>query len=362
MQALQKYLETVSTDKALRELYSASLSAFTREQDLPFRTLVVLLLNMLKRSVSVEIRRFFHHIKKASCTKAAFCMQRKKLKAEFFQSWNDVLIRSFHQEYGKNAARWKGFTLCAIDGSVFNLPDTPELRELYGCASSEKGTHGAVARSAILYDVLNKLVIAGYLHPYLSSERAAVAPLLRHLPKNSLITFDRGYPCYWMFYLLQAHSQCKFVMRVSTGFNKEVKQFVQSPQTDAILHLQPGYEAMKTLQEAGYPVTKETTVALRFVKVILSTGETEVLATNLTDPACYTAEDLKQVYHLRWGVETFYGIAKKRVTDRIFQWDKAPLHFVGFLRHFVCVQLVKPYRKAKYSLSGSGKQASQACV
>jgi hypothetical protein len=123
-------------------------------------------------------------------------MQRRKLKAEFFQSWNDVLTQIFYQEYGQDAARWKGFTLCAIDGSVLNLPDTAELRELYGCSSSKKGTHGAVARSAILYDVLNKLVLAGCLHPYLSSERAAVEPLLPHLPENSLLTFDRGYPCY----------------------------------------------------------------------------------------------------------------------------------------------------------------------
>jgi hypothetical protein len=37
------------------------------------------------------------------------------------------------------------------------------------------------------------------------------------------------------------------------------------------------------------------------VKVKLSTGEDEILLTNLFDQEVYTLDDLKELYALRWG-------------------------------------------------------------
>jgi hypothetical protein len=48
-------------------------------------------------------------------------------------------------------------------------------------------------------------------------------------------------------------------------------------------------------------------ITYRLVKVILPTGETEVLMTNLDES--FTISDLSEIYHLYWGVETaFNGI------------------------------------------------------
>jgi hypothetical protein len=49
------------------------------------------------------------------------------------------------------------------------------------------------------------------------------------------------------------------------------------------------------------------------VKIVLNTGETEVLVTNLYDTDSYTKEELKEVYHLRWGIETYYGYMKEEL-------------------------------------------------
>jgi hypothetical protein len=54
-------------------------------------------------------------------------------------------------------------------------------------------------------------------------------------------------------------------------------------------------------------------IKVRFVRVILDNGDTEVLVTSLTDENLYTVSDLKELYHLRWGIETFYGIVKERL-------------------------------------------------
>jgi len=51
----------------------------------------------------------------------------------------------------------------------------------------------------------------------------------------------------------------------------------------------------------------------RFVWVRLSTGEIEVLVTSRLDEEKYTTQMLKELYHLRWGVEGFFGVLKERL-------------------------------------------------
>jgi IS4 transposase len=55
------------------------------------------------------------------------------------------------------------------------------------------------------------------------------------------------------------------------------------------------------------------TITVRFVRVMLSTGEIEVLVTSLLDSDKYTAQMLKELYHLRWGIETLFGVLKERL-------------------------------------------------
>lgn len=314
---LKIFLEQAASNVELRSLYSFSEKDFTRDRSLPFCTLVLFILNLPKRSLSIELKSFFGLLGKKSCSKAAFCMQRAKLKPNFFESWNAMLISRFYYHYGAKVKRWKGFILLAIDGSVFSLPDKKELRTLYGSASNGKGQQGVVARSGIVYDVLNQLVIAGKLHSYLTSERSVIKELLKHTPKDSLLTFDRGYPGFELFYLL-TQQQYRFVMRVSTQFNNTIKAFYRSSRQDSIESFYPSLEVVKQMRKMGIEVSRETSISLRLVKVLLNTGETEILITNLYSEQKYSINDLRKVYFLRWGVETFYGTAKNQLQIECF--------------------------------------------
>ena len=51
---------------------------------------------------------------------------------------------------------------------------------------------------------------------------------------------------------------------------------------------------------------------IRLVRVILDNGEIEVLATNVSS-AVIPAKAFKKLYHLRWGIETFFLILKDRL-------------------------------------------------
>jgi hypothetical protein len=65
----------------------------------------------------------------------------------------------------------------------------------------------------------------------------------------------------------------------------------------------------KQVKKLGLP----STIKIRLVKVILSTGEVEVLATSLLTETIFSEEDFKYLYSLRWGVETFFSKVKGRL-------------------------------------------------
>jgi hypothetical protein len=85
---------------------------------------------------------------------------------------------------------------------------------------------------------------------------------------------------------------------------------LQSSKNSKIIDLKSSSNAIATLREHGYIITPETTIKVRMVKVILSSGEVEILLTNLDYQNLYTNEDLTFLYGLRWGIETSYGKQK----------------------------------------------------
>ncbi|OJH30291.1 Transposase DDE domain protein [Wolbachia endosymbiont of Armadillidium vulgare] len=65
----------------------------------------------------------------------------------------------------------------------------------------------------------------------------------------------------------------------------------------------------RQLRKLGLP----DEMKFRLVKIILSSGEVEVLVTSLLDEQSFTVEEFERLYYLRWGVETFFSRLKGRL-------------------------------------------------
>ena len=63
------------------------------------------------------------------------------------------------------------------------------------------------------------------------------------------------------------------------------------------------------MEKLGLPMK----LTVRFVRVLLDTGEYEVLVTSLLDEFLYPTAEFLELYQLRWGIETFYGLLKTRL-------------------------------------------------
>jgi hypothetical protein len=88
----------------------------------------------------------------------------------------------------------KGLRWMAIDGTVFDLPDTEENERVFGYPGSPKGTKAAFpkARLVILVELGTHIITDALISPYRIGERVRAIKLLRSVEQGMLVTWDRG--------------------------------------------------------------------------------------------------------------------------------------------------------------------------
>ncbi|MDF1516324.1 MAG: hypothetical protein P1P79_00125, partial [Lutibacter sp.] len=246
---LKAFLNVISSKPELKELFTGKPSDFSRNRKLTFDRTIFLILNMLKRSLAIEVREFFELIgnENISCSKAAFTIQRKKLKSSFFELWNKLLVDCFYNYYGENVKKWNNFLLIGVDGSTAYLFDKKEVKNYFGVQENQF-TQTPIARVMKFYDVLNKINIFSKICSIKISEQAIVSNHLEKLPENSLSIYDRGFPSFSLMYLLINQERTRhFVMRCKSCFNKQVIAFVNSSQDDIIVEMFPNDNAIEKI-------------------------------------------------------------------------------------------------------------------
>jgi hypothetical protein len=308
--------------------YKVSKTDFTRNRKQSFHSSIVFMINFLTKSLSAEIENFIHFIsqnikeKAIVCfTKSAFVQCRKKIKPEAFKYLSDSLIEEFYTDNDDSIKLWNGFRVLAVDGSRLNLPDTQELEKIYGRTKNQSETGVVQARISVLYDVLNKFAIDGSLSPLSTGESVLALNHLAFAKGKDLIIYDRGYPS---FNLIYEHFEkgIDFLIRVKADFSNITREFYKSGLYSDIVQIKPGKNTK--LSDKSY--TKETSKAVRLVKIELSSGEVEILITSLLDSAKYPDSIFKDLYFLRWGVETFYDELKNKIKAE---------HFSGYSGHSI---------------------------
>ncbi len=235
-----------------------------------------------------------------------------------FIDLNRQLVDSIYEQK-VHYKTWKGFRLCAIDGSSIRLPNEPNITDHFGFQKGkENQAPCAMGMTSVFYDVLNHIVIDSSVNPNNTSERKCAEEHLNHAGKNDLIIYDRGYTAFWLYALHIKHHHA-FVVREKTNQNLLVKAFIKSNKKEAIVTLKPNKISMRHCKERNLPVTP---IALRLVRVDLP-NEVEVLITNLVDSNKYDVSIFKSLYHLRWGIEENYKRLKQWVEIENFSGKSA---------------------------------------
>lgn len=131
--------------------------------------MILYFLNLAKGSAQQELDHFFKVINQTEdptqfITQSAFTQARAKLSPKAFCELNTRVTESFYQQTKLNT--WRGFRVCAVDGSKLRLPDEEAIRETFGVQKGKNTVTGCpMALASVYYDVLNQVVIDASLNP-----------------------------------------------------------------------------------------------------------------------------------------------------------------------------------------------------
>jgi hypothetical protein len=203
---------------------------------------------------------------------------------------------------------WHGMSVFAIDGSKYTLPATEAIRSEFdpksGFDHAGKG-HYPQCLVSTLYDVFRRLPVARTIVSIHGSERDEAAALLPHVPKQSVLLFDRGYPSYDLFRLLTKTYRQYFVFRcpASSTF-PAVEAFVKSGKPEAVIWITPSNRALTKLSARQRKRLKA--IRVRVILLHHPDGTVSVLITNLLNRRIYPRQDIITLYFRRWNVEDYY--------------------------------------------------------
>lgn len=209
---------------------------------------------------------------------------------------------------------WHGHRLFSVDGSTVTFPEVPQLAENFGREKDDNPRSPIKGRISQLYDVLNELIYDSTLAPYRSSEKSAAIEHSAHLKADDLVLYDRGYPSR-QFIALHTMQKVQFCFRMRTNSWKIVKNFLQTGKTEQIVDLNKDKKMRKYLKEYGI---ENCTVKTRLLRIDIGGEEPEVLMTSLLDTGKYPYSVFKDLYHLRWGVESCYRRLKESCAVQAF--------------------------------------------
>jgi hypothetical protein len=198
-------------------------------------------------------------------------------------------------------AFYHGHRLLAVDGHTLTVPDTPANAAYFGRHRTARGA-GAFpqVQGVYLVEVGTHAVVDAGFWPCHTSERRGARRLLRSLPADSLLLYDRGLHEYDLVAGAQAR-QAHVLGRLPATV-KPVRDPRSSPLPDGswLAWLQPTDRARRADGE---------NVRVRVIEYTLDDPrrpghqERHRLLTTLLDPRTAPALELVVLYHKRWEVE-----------------------------------------------------------
>lgn len=229
--------------------------------------------------------------------RSALCQARQRLGIAPVRQLFGEVVRPLARP-DRPGGFYKGWHLMGIDGSVFDVPDSPANARAFGRPSGGRGD-GAFpqVRKLSLVELGTHAELAFVLKPCGRAEVSMVAGLLRHLGPGQLLLCDRNFFSYALWRRLLGRGT-QVLFRVKS-------QLVLRP----IQCLADGSYLAKIYPSPTARAQDRDGIAVRVIRYTLDDpqrvgrGEAHALLTTLLDAHAYPATELILLYHERWEQE-----------------------------------------------------------
>ena len=278
-----------------------------------------------------------------------------------------------------------GYRLLAVDSSDLTIPFNPKEPE-----NIRTKDHCNFLHLNTIYDVCSKLYVDASLYAGTKcGEVAAAVEFVRHLPEKFpvILIADRGYESYNLF----AHVEERlfdYVIRIKDAHSGGILSGIDFPESDefdivrnlVITRKSTGPAAVNSkgykyfTKDARFDFIENSKdsdyeIQIRFVRFKLDNGEYEVLATSLPEEI-FSVDALKEIYHMRWNIETSYLLSKwvlgmtsyhSKKAANVKQEVYADLIMYNFVM-YICTDLRTEERGKKHTQQINFTQAIKICL
>jgi hypothetical protein len=251
---------------------------FTRKRKLDFKDMLGILLSMGGNSLKLELMNYFSYDAETA-TSSAFVHQRDKILP-------DALELLFHR-FTTSAVSpnyYDGYRMLAVDGSDLSIAHNPSDVENHFTATENMKGFNLLHLNA-MYDLCSRVYVDTIIQPGRNkNEFKALTHMVDRsdIKEQTIVIADRGYGSYNVFEHIRK------------------KNWNYFPVGD----------------KGIYPIN------FRVVRFAISENTYEVIITNLTEKE-FPAEKIKEIYHLRWGIETSFRELKYAIGLTSFHSKKA---------------------------------------
>ena len=351
------------------------------------------MLSMGGNSLTNELMEYFDYDANMA-TSSAFIQQRDKILSIAFE----FLLNEFTHSF-QDLRTYEGYRLLAVDGSDLNIHHNPNDADTYFQTNANLKGFNQLHLNA-MYDLCNKLYVDVCIQPgRKENEFRALTDMAdrSNISDDVIVVADRGYESYNVFAHIEQKGW-KYAIRVkdimSNGIisalklpkkdefdvnihriltRKQTNEIKSNPELYKILPNNSTFDYLELHTDKCYPIT------FRVVRFKISEDAYETIITNL-DSEKFSPKIIKELYHLRWGIETsfrelkyaigltsFHSKKVEHITQEIFarltmynfcelitmrvviqQKDTKHIYQVNFTR---AIQICKHYFKCPSNLS-----------
>jgi len=310
---LTQHISPAWLEEALRSS-TGGASASLRRRKLPLEMAVWLTIGMaLFRDRSIQ--ETAHHLSlvlgdDGSISPGALPLARARLGSGPLEVLFDLSAASWSR--ASEDRLWRGLSVWAMDGTCFNLPETPENDAVYG--RSENATAMGPfpkARAAALTNARTHVMAGFEVGPYAEGELSLLASLWQKIPDHSCTLIDRGLLSWWAFdQLTKSGTERHWLTRARSPLScTPVRKLGRN---DELVHVFMSRKARDKHPEAP------CSILVRRISITVKTSKGRMrvdILTSALDPEKYPASELTALYRERWEIEIAYDELKTHLLE-----------------------------------------------
>ncbi len=310
---------------------------FTRERKLSFEQVLKAVLSMTGKSLRSELMEYFN-LKTSMPTVSAFVQQRNKVNPYAFE----ILFHTFTNAIDEQTL-FKGYRLLAVDGSDLHTPTNKDEEDSFHKKADGQKPYNLYHLNA-LYDLQRRIYVDAIVQGRkCENEHRAFADMVDRDPifTPTIYIADRGYESYnGMAHIIEKGQ--KFVIRAKDIASKGIASGLTLPNDEFDLSFTLGLTRKQTNETKAsdlkylshstpfdyLPLTSKKSIpvppyylSFRIVRFKLTEDTYEVLLTNLTEDE-FSVPELKELYAMRWGIETSFRDLKYTLALSYFHSKK----------------------------------------